>query len=235
MSTTVSSASVELSRRLADEVSAAATDGERFTSAQRTAALNAAVKQVVLYIMGAANTRRSAYQLLGDLVFRDAQSIGANGLALSSLTYQAAGGGVLDVECDINGAKVFGVERAPEDLQHASNPHFQGNDGRPIYYVRGVTLFLEVSLGSYPVTSYVHYVAHPKELHLTTDDSTYTNALQTSPSLDEVIYSAAIVAAQQMSDDYDKVNVVNESVKALLGGIISHEFGKSNKRRKGDA
>lgn len=233
--TSVSNMSIQLSRRLADEVSAASTDGERFKSAHRLAALDAAHKQMVIHILGGATKRKSAYTLLGSLTNRESRSIAAAGFALGSLTNTAAAGGVVNVECEIGTARVFAVERDSSDLQWAGNRHFQGNDARPVYYILGNTLFLEVNLGSYPVASYIHYVAHPKNIHLTSNSGNNTSTLQTSPTLDEIILSAALAVAQQMGDDFDKAQAASQDVANLIQSIISHEFSKSNKRDKGEA
>jgi len=235
MGTAVTTLSLELSRRLADEVSTAATDGEQFTSAQRTAALNAAHKQMVIHVLSATNKRKSAYTLLGSLTRREHRSLGPDGFDLSGLSRTVAAGGIINVECLIGTARVYGVERGVEDLQYANNEHFQGNDNRPVYYLQGDELWIEVNLGSYPVDAYVHYVENPKELSLTADDTVHTSTIQTSPTLDEPILQAAVAVAQQLGDDLDKVQVATQSALGLIQGVIAHEFGKQNKRNKGEA
>jgi len=235
MATTVAALSIELSRRLADEVSAGTTDGERFTSNQRLAALDAAYNQMVLAVLGHTNARKSAYQLLGELSQREAQSILASGFSLDNFTYNVAASGIINVECEIDGARVFAVERELDDLQYAGNFHFKGNDGRPVFYILSNLLMLEVSLGSYPVSSWVHYIRQPKALSYTLNDANNTTSLETNGSLDEIILNAAISVAQQMSDDPEKVSMMNEISGALIQAAVAHEFGKSNKRLKGDA
>lgn len=235
MATTVANMSIQLSRRLADEVSAGTTDGERWSAAQRLSALDSGVNQVVMMILGHANLRKSAYQLLGSLFNRESHSIIASGLALTSLSNIVAAGGVVNVECMIDGARVYSVEREPDDLQYAHNPHFQGNDKRPVYYILGNLLMLEVTLGSYPVSAFVHYIQRPKELSYTINDVIYTTSLETNEIMDEIILLAAVGSAQMMSDDQDKVALASQTSASVLQALIAHEFGKSNKRQKGDA
>lgn len=235
MGTAVSTMSILLSRRLADEVSSGSTDGERFTADQRLSALDGAYDAVVLAILGHTNARKSAYQLLGDLAQRDNKEINAAGVSLNSFTYNITAGGVYSVECVIDGKRVYGVERELDDLQWAGNEYHQGNDLRPVFYVLSNTLYVEVTLGSYPVTTYVHYIRQPKQLDYSTNSKDKTTTLETSGSLDEIILTAAVGIAQQMSDDQAKVQVANEYTTALVQSIVAHEFGKSNKRLKGDA
>lgn len=235
MGATVNNMSIWLSRRLADEVSAGTTDGERFYSAQRLAALDGAYNQVVNMILGATNMRKSAYQLLGELTYQEDKQFTGSGVSLNNFEYRVAAGGVIGVDCVINGASRPAVEREWDDNQYKANYYFKGNDGRPVYFVRGNTLYVEVTLGSYPFTGWVDYVRMPRQLHNNTTDGVYTSSLETNGTLDEIILTQAVALAQMTSDDYEKVELGNQSMMAQLQALISHEFGKSNKRQKGDA
>lgn len=232
---TVLSVSIELSRRLADQVSAGNSDGERFSANERLQALDAAYNQVVIGVLGYTRQQRSAYQLLGELTQREQTAIVAGGNSLNNFNYGVAAGGVIGVECNINGKEVWAVERDVDDLQWSSNQWFQGNDLRPVYYIQSNLLKVEVTLGSYPFTAYVHYIRQPRKLNYNATNSIYTASLETNPLLDEIIVSGAVAVAQQMSDDQDKVALMTEATSALIQSMVSHELGKGNKRPKGDA
>lgn len=234
MGSSVIAMSMQLSRRLADAVTDGLTDGERFKAAWRLSSLDAAYKQVVMGILGHTNARKSAYQLLGELSQREARTINSTGLPVTDLTHTAAAGGIIGIECLLGQERVFASERELDDLQWRGNPYFQGNNGKPVYHVLSNTIMLEVNLGSYPVSTFVHYIRHPKGLDYSTNSATLTKELETSPTLDEIVLTGAVAIAQMMSDDHEKVKLAMESAAGLIQSIIAHEFGKSSKREKGN-
>ena len=200
---TVNSLSIKLSNRVGDKVAGGTTDGKRFTSSQRLEALNAATRWTVSAILGRSTPTRKAHELLNELIKKTTKSLNTSGTSLTDL--RCAANGVLYVAPEISGERRPAVERRVDELQAIRNQYLRGSDDDPTYYIMDGKLYLEITVGSYPVLTDIHYVEIPKELVNIGETISTTATFPLNDLLAEPVLTAAEAHLYKETYDFDRV------------------------------
>lgn len=199
---------VELSRDLSIRCADAASgnsDGKRFTAEQRLSALNGAVKMTVNFILSGSTETRKPHDVLQSLVTVEEHDVNADGLPLSNLSNKVSSAGIKFVEILIGASWVPAVERTVDELRLRRNRYLAGTDEAPTYYIASDRLFVQITVGSYPVRARLYFIRVPKTGVYSAPSWYETTEFELPDNLSEAVLSAAEMILYKSTDDRERV------------------------------
>lgn len=220
---TVKNLSVRLSRRIADTASSGDSDGKRFTADQRLEALQTAVDRTVTTVLALSTPKKTVYQLLSSITSTKNVTVNSDGIDLTDIHTNILPTGVIAVELEIDGRRVWGNERDIDEVEFADNEWERGSDESPRFYVEGNKLYVEVTIGSYPVDTEVHYVRRHDELIYAGTGNNKTTQLELNPILTEAVLSAASALCYQFAGEADKLQLSESQFTKHIQSLVKYE------------
>lgn len=216
--------SLELAFRCYDSVAVGNADGKRFTASQRLSALNAGTLMTVNALLSGSTDSRKVHDLVQELIVLDTVTVNSNGFPLTSLTQRVSSAGVKFVEALIGAHWVPAVERTVNELQFRGNRYLSGTDDYPVYHIIDNRLFLEITVGSYPLNARIYYVRLPRSGVYTNPDNYQSTSFELSENLSEAVLSAACTILFSSTDELDRVRLFFEMFTSQVGTKITESL-----------
>lgn len=170
---------------------------EVFTQALKLTELNNAQLYLVIKLLGFGTKFNGIYDLLSEIVEMETKSIDTSGFDLSSLTNRNfMNNGLINTRINLDGIDRFPVRYALDDYGLTENSFLAGSDDFPVIRIDRNKIYLDVSVGRYPLNIDIWYVGEPYTLATSASGNGKTQSVAT-PDLNIMMHDLIALIAQR--------------------------------------
>jgi len=236
---TVADMDTLLSRYLDDEPTTVNTDGDTWkVDENRLPALNASLRITVSHILGFTdyNDKRvvqKVFDILSPLHHEKEFSIGTDGYSLTFTDYPIVSeNAFIDADIEIDN-KIRPCVRYKADMNlWVNNRYFKGKNLFPVIRFRNGKIYLDIDLGSYPVTMKFRYIRIPKTLTLSTSSGYNVTTCELFGGIHDLIVMGAEKICRKMNTNYDILQYVDKDYHGLLTSFIIGQISTPSNEKK---
>lgn len=209
-------------------------NSEVWTSTVKLEALNAAQREIVLYLLGFGQKNQDVFTLLSEIETEETVPIDSTGVNLTSQVtnrYFIRNGFINARFVDVDGYTRWVERIAASKLGITENRYFEGTTRDPRCYISGNKLYLLVSVGSYPVNLILTYIGAPKTL-ATSVTGSGRDATVTTSELNVLFHDLNVLMAEVKlrrmrgdKSDFEQAQFVwqfcQQQIQLLVNGSIN--------------
>lgn len=187
--------------------------------------LTLAQRKTQMDILSLARGHNKTFDLLLDFLAQATVSIETDGYALSGLASTPGPllcpDAIIRAECTLGSVLQRCVIRKTDEEVLSQNYYMQGNNEYPVLYYENGKLYIDVTTGSYPVSTIINYIRDSKTL-VTTDAAGYqTDSMEFGEGLEDIVMRNAYAESMRTFVGADAYKAAREDVMQDLAALMN--------------